>query len=188
MVVMFWCCSTKGATTAVSIVKSTFQFFNSYSPGDNVTKVDYIIFVIMTIFIQDLMKDKQNVSWFIMCHFLNMNEVLTIIRRIILYRDLYFILSFFHLWYPCHLLLKTSVTHSNLDIINLGFAHSSPSLHQQKGQVYLLNYVGILVFWIDDEADQSVITHWQYHHYYLFCELLLLAVHDVYCFYVNEIN
>ena len=51
MVEMILCCTTKEATTAVSIVKSIFQTFNVYAFGDAVTKIYYIIAAIINIFI-----------------------------------------------------------------------------------------------------------------------------------------
>lgn len=49
MVEMFWCCITREATTAVWIVKSTFQVFNIYAFGDTVTRKNYIITAIINI-------------------------------------------------------------------------------------------------------------------------------------------
>ena len=56
MVKMFKCCTTKEATTAVNIVKSS-QVFNVYLFGDTVTKKNYNIAVIISIFIQDLIQE-----------------------------------------------------------------------------------------------------------------------------------
>ena len=62
---------------------------------------------------------------------------------------------------------KKSSTHSDLDIIHLRFFYSSPSLHQQKGQVYLLNYlVGLLVFEIEGETNHYITTNSQHDHCY----------------------
>lgn len=49
MVEIFWCCITKEATTAVCIVKPTFQVFNIYAFGDTVTRKEYIITAIINI-------------------------------------------------------------------------------------------------------------------------------------------
>ena len=65
MVEMFGCCATKEAATAVSIVKSTFQVFNTYVFGDTVTKEFYIIGAIMSIFIQALIRDNETVAWLV---------------------------------------------------------------------------------------------------------------------------
>ena len=63
MVEMILCCTTKEATTAVSIVKSIFQTFNVYAFGDAVTKIYYIIAAIINIFIWDLIPDNKTVAW-----------------------------------------------------------------------------------------------------------------------------
>ena len=84
---MFGCCTTKEATTAVNIVKSTFQVFNIYVFGDTVAKKYYIIAAIMSIFIRTLIRDNETVAWFIMHHFISIHTVLTFIRWIIAYSD-----------------------------------------------------------------------------------------------------
>ena len=75
-------------------------------------------------------------------------------------------------------------SYSYLDLIHLGYVHSSPDLQQNKYQEYLLNFVvGLLIFANDGGTDQSVTTPSQYHHRCPRCVLLLLAVYVFYLFY-----
>ena len=102
MVQMLWCCITKEATPAVSIVKSTFQVFSIYALGNTVAK-DYIIAVITITFTWDLLVDNEIAAWLIICYFLSMHTVLTFIRGVIVYS------GFWLSWSIC----KNSLTKSS---------------------------------------------------------------------------
>ena len=68
-----------------------------------------------------------------------------------------FFCFFFHFWCPCHLHLRNSGTYSDLELIHLGFVHNSPLWHLKKYYEFLLNCaIGLLIFGVDGEADQSV--------------------------------
>ena len=186
MMEMFWCCTTKEATTPVNIVKSTFQVFNIYAFGDTPTKKDYINAAIMNIFIWDLIQDDK-LSPGSLCITssectlsLRLSEGSSGIVIAVL------VSLCFHLWCPCYLHMSKSCTHSDLVLIHVGFVHSSPGSHRKKYHVYLLNYaVDLLSFEINGEADQFVTTHSQYHHRYPCYVLVLLTVHDFHPFYLR---
>ena len=127
---MLRCCATKKAATAVSIVKSTFQVFNTYIFGDTVTKEFYIIGAIMSVLFKPRSETMRlSPGWFIMYQFIKMHTVLRFIKGIIAYSDFCLANSVFS---SCHLHFRNSGTHSDLELIRFGFVHSNPGPHLNK--------------------------------------------------------
>ena len=117
--------TTKEATTTIRMGKLTFQDFNFYFFGDTVTKKG-CIFLVMNIFIGDLIRDNKTAGWFIVYYFLNMYTVHMFIRGIIVYSDFFLAISSF---FTCDVLdiciWRASGTYCDLDLIHLVFFHST---------------------------------------------------------------